>query len=293
MFCWLRLLLQLECICLSVLLPPPSSVSVSSFNMEHRLHFLPGAHTPAGARFSVQVTRLRCGASASPSSAAALLCFHILCVRLRKKSRWRPVSHCSQLTVGQTCDITAALTDPLDLYLCRVRALTLDRTSNWTMSEQFMPMLDTLIGPPELALSGCGTCLILRVTVPTSVAPQLRPHLQSLYRHLDLQVTRVSDRAQFSLTLPYSEESVISHLQPGAQYCVSVRVGTLTQPRSVAGPPVCALSSPPRGRSSEHVVLGLLVAFCGLGLLLILVLLYGVQLSRRELQRRLNRRPRT
>ncbi|XP_053732288.1 interferon alpha/beta receptor 2-like isoform X2 [Synchiropus splendidus] len=274
MFCWLLLLLQLECIRLcstaqGVLLPPPSSVSVSSFNMEHRLHFLPGAHTPAGARFSVQVTRLR------------------------KKSRWRPVSNCSQLTVGQTCDITAAITDPLDLYLCRVRALTLDRTSNWTMSEQFMPMMDTLIGPPELALSGCGTCLILRVTVPTSVAPQLRPHLQSLYRHLDLQVTRVSDRAQFTLTLPYSEESVIPHLQPGAQYCVSVRVGALTQPRSVAGPPVCALSSPPRSRSSEHVVLGLLVAFCGLGLLLILVLLYGVQLSRREQQRRLDRRPRT
>lgn len=98
---------------------------------------------------------------------------------------------------------------------------------------------------------------------------------------LDLEVFRVSDRARFTLTLPYQEETIISHLQPGVQYCVTVRVSTPSHAHSVAGPPVCTLTSPPVTRSSERLLLGSLGACCGLAPLLAVLLLCCLRMRRR------------
>ncbi|XP_062421026.1 uncharacterized protein LOC119229271 isoform X2 [Pungitius pungitius] len=105
------------CVVLCVSLPAPSNVSISSFNLEHKLCFLPGLETPSDIRFTVQILRLR-------------------------RRMWRPVTACSELRAGQTCDLTHVFKDPSDPYRARVQAFTFTQTSNWTVSERFTPLSD-------------------------------------------------------------------------------------------------------------------------------------------------------
>ncbi|XP_034416744.1 interferon alpha/beta receptor 2-like [Cyclopterus lumpus] len=248
---WMLLLLHLHLV-VCVSLPAPSSVSISSFNMEHTLSFLPGLGTPSDSRFTVQTV-----------------------LRLRKKT-WRPVAACLKLTAGQTCNLTRAFKDPLNHYQARVQAFTPTQTSNWTMSGQFQPLSDTVLGPPDVSVSGCGNCLLLQLRVPTTNGPQ---QLKQWYRRVVLDVRRSRDGVQFSLSLPYKEENMISYLQPGVEYCVTVVVKSLFNSNCVSSKPCCVFTSPPRSRSSLYVVFSLLGAFCLLGFLLIGLVVCAGQLG--------------
>ncbi|XP_068429111.1 cytokine receptor family member b2 [Clinocottus analis] len=247
---WILLLLHLHLVaCVS--LPAPSNVSITSFNMEHTLSFLPGLKTPSGTCFTVQT-------------------FH-----LRKKT-WRPVAACLKLTAGQTCNLTRAFKDPLSHYRARVQASTPTQTSNWTVSRQFQPLSDTVLGPPDVSVSGCGNCLLLQLRVPATNGLQ---HLKQMYRRVVLDVRRSRDGAQFSLSLPYKEENNITYLQTGVEYCVTVSVKSFYNSNSVPSKPVCAFTSAPRERSSLYLVISLLGAFCALGFLLIGLVVCASKLS--------------
>ncbi|KAM8854615.1 interferon alpha/beta receptor 2-like isoform 2-T2 [Spinachia spinachia] len=232
-----------------VSLPGPSIVSISSFNLEHTLCFLPGLETPLDTRFTVQILHLR-------------------------RRTWRPVTACLELRAGQTCDLTAVLKDPTDPYRARVQAVTSTQTSNWTVSERFTPLSDTVLGPPDVTVSGCGNYLLLHITLPTKALKQLK----QLYRRVVLQVRRSRDGVQFNLSLPYNEENKISYLQQGVEYCVSVSVTSLINYNCVASTPRCAFTSPPRPTSSLHMLLSLLGACCALAFLLFGLVVCGGQL---------------
>ncbi|KAM8749909.1 interferon alpha/beta receptor 2-like isoform 2-T2 [Acanthopagrus schlegelii] len=242
---------------ISVSLPAPSNVSISSINMEHTLSFLPGADSPDSSRFEVQV------------------------VRVSKRS-WTAVAACSALKAGQTCNLTQVFKKPLEQYRARVRAFTAGQTSSWTVSAAFQPLSDTVLGPPDVVVSGCGNCLLLQVRPPSSVG--MLP--TDLYMDLVLNVKRTRDGAQFILTRPYKEEMEISYLQRGVEYCVTVTVKTLFNDNSVPSDAHCAFTSPPPSHSLS-VVYGLLGAFCALLLLLIGSITCNGQLSVRLLRRRL------
>ncbi|KAM6979016.1 interferon alpha/beta receptor 2-like isoform 2-T2 [Tautogolabrus adspersus] len=258
---WTLLLLRLLHLQLgvSVPLPPPSDVSISSFNMEHTLSFLPGPQSPAHTRFTIQTLRLR-------------------------RKAWRSVAACSKLTVGQTCNLTRVFTDPFQSYQARVQAFTSSQTSNWTMSGVFQPLTDTVFGPPGLSVSGCGNCLLLHLTPSTTGRLQQHKQLRDLYRNLDVQVKRTRDGAEFLLSVPYTEHTVISYLQTGVEYCVSVRVSTLFTSTSLYSQPQCVYTSPPPpGHTAVLMVFGLVGALCALGLLFIsLVIFRGGRSFRRQ-----------
>ncbi|KAM7407927.1 hypothetical protein PAMA_003603 [Pampus argenteus] len=316
---WMFLLLHfhlgndpwIEVVCVS--LPAPSNVSISSFNMEHTLSFLPGLETPSDTHFTVQVLRLR-------------------------KNTWRPEAACLELTAGQTCNLTRAFKDPFAYYQARVQAFTPTQRSTWAISEVFQPQSDksmkaaepasrlsvcapklhvspnpahyfkcrwdltsalykdvtklpplllvegAVMGPPDVSVSGCGNCLLLHVSVPKTKRLQQYEHLKSLYRELHIHVQRTRDGSQFKLSLPYKEENMITYLQPGVEYCVTVSAKILFNSNSVASQPSCAFTSPPSTRSLQHVIFGLLGAFCVLGLILIGSVIYGAHLSN-KLQR--------
>ncbi|XP_063744617.1 interferon alpha/beta receptor 2-like isoform X2 [Eleginops maclovinus] len=230
----------------SVSLPAPSNVSISSFNMEHILSFLPGPGTPSDARFTVQFLRLR-------------------------KSQWKPLAACAKLTAGQKCNLTRAFKDHFEHYQARVQAFTLTQTSNWTVLGGFQPLTDTVLGPVDVSLSGCGNCLLLRLRFPTAMEVGL------IYRQMVLKMRRTRDDVQFSLSLPYKEETVIPYLQPGVEYCVTVSISSLFTIKTVFSGPHCAFTSSPPSRSSHVLMLGLLAAVCALGLLLMVLHFYGLQ----------------
>lgn len=62
--------------------------------------------------------------------------------------------------------------------------------------------------------------------------------------------TGLSVVLQFSLRLPYKEEIVITYLQPGVEYCVTVSVNSGLNSNPVSSDPYCAFTSPPPPRSS-------------------------------------------
>nr|XP_020442454.1 interferon alpha/beta receptor 2-like isoform X2 [Monopterus albus] len=259
---WMLLLLHLhlgnapwiEVVCAS--LPAPASVSISSFNMEHILSFLPGPGTPSNTHFMVQTIRPR-------------------------KNSWRLVAGCSELMAGQTCNLTKVFKDPYDKYQARIQAFTPTQTSNWTVSQWFQPLTDTVLEPPDVSVSGCGNCLIMQLKVPTTRG------LKDLYRGVTFHVQRTRDGAQFSLTLPFKEKNVITYLQPGVEYCVTVSVTGLFTSKPVFSKPYCAFTSPPPHR--VNVVFILLGVFCMLGFLLIGLVAYGGQLNFKLLKRHLPR----
>ncbi|XP_032385756.1 interferon alpha/beta receptor 2-like [Etheostoma spectabile] len=216
--------------------------------MEHTLRFLPGLDTPSDTNFTVQTF--------SP-----------------RRNVWRPVAACSELTAGQPCNLTRTFKDPFVRYRARVQAFNATQTSPWTVSGQFQPLSDTVLGPPAVSVSGCGNCLLLHIRGPTW------GQLKDFYRELILHVQRTRDGVQFTLRVPYQEEHVIAYLQPGVEYCVSVSVISLYNTNTVPSPPYCAFTSPPPSRSSLYVVFSLLAAFCALGFLVIGLVIYGAQQS--------------
>lgn len=56
---------------------------------------------------------------------------------------------------------------------------------------------------------------------------------------------------QFSLNLRYQDNMVITYLQPGVEYCITVTVKTLFSSKSVASEPRCAFTSRPQHASSR------------------------------------------
>nr|XP_046261168.1 interferon alpha/beta receptor 2-like isoform X3 [Scatophagus argus] len=262
----------------SVSLPAPTNVSITSFNMEHTLSFLPGPETPSSARFAVEILQFR-------------------------RNSWQQVAGCLELTAGQTCSLTQAFNETFDEYEARVQAFTPNQTSKWTASKRFQPLADTVLGPPDLSVSGCGNCLLLKFKAPTTKGlQQLRDH------HVDLviQVKRTRDGVQFTLSQPYKEEVTITYLQPGVEYCVSVSLKTLFNFKSVTGEAHCAFTSPPQPTDSRtshllhsdtanqtltvYVVYSLLAVFSVLGCLLGGLVVYSTRPSFRLVRPWLSRR---
>ncbi|KAK7938425.1 hypothetical protein WMY93_001751 [Mugilogobius chulae] len=200
----------------SVCVPDPVNVSIWSFNLEHILQFVPGPETPGSALFTVQALSL-------------------------SEGRWTDVDHCARMNAGQQCNLTLVLKDPLDGYQVRVRAFTPTLSSKWTESALFQPMSDTVLGPPRLKLSGCGNCLLLRVSPPLLKTDQWL----SLFSKVVVQVQRSSDGAQFELSVPLTDEIRVEHLQRGVEYCVTVAVHDIYNDNSTPSKQLCALSSSP------------------------------------------------
>ncbi|KAG5852383.1 interferon alpha/beta receptor 2-like [Anguilla anguilla] len=218
----------------------PLNVTIVSFNLEHILHWLPAPGTPGTAHFRVHFLHL-------------------------SEVSWKPVPWCLKVdTETLSCDVTDSFVDSTSFYLARVQAFGSARRSNWTLSAHFNPILDTVLGPPQVSVSGCGSCLRLQIAPPTGRGPQ---HLLS--RHLLSEFTcwvrRSGDHTQFSLRV-FSEEFLVEHLEPGVEYCVTAVVTVNFNTRAEPSEPQCAYTSPPPIDTATILLIALCVA-CLLGVL--------------------------
>ncbi|KAM9342965.1 interferon alpha/beta receptor 2-like isoform 1-T1 [Pholidichthys leucotaenia] len=223
-----------------VYVPPPASVSISSFNMEHILSFLPSPHTPTDAHFTVQVTTDR-------------------------KKAWRSVTSCSHLVSGQTCNLTRTFRDPFDHYRARVQTVTPMGASDWTVSEEFQPVSNTVLSTPVLSVSGCGNCLIVHLQTPDVHLSDGRLKLEDLYSTMTITVRRSSDGTQFSVTLPFSNQTTVRYLQSQVHYCVSVSVVSFFSSTPSTSQTRCSFTSfPPTAVSLTSVLVAVLAILTSL-----------------------------
>ncbi|KAI5628531.1 interleukin-10 receptor subunit beta precursor [Silurus asotus] len=197
--------------------PSPQNVSIVSFNLEHKLTWIPGPGTEAFTKFRVQSLNQR-------------------------KKLWASVKSCSDLELGETCDLTESFTEGLGFYQARVQAFSQDKESNWTTSKFFTPLLDTTLGPPLVSVTGCGNCLILRLSPPASMEQNHNP-LPYIYQHYSINVSRTRDKAQFAMKAS-NGETLINYLEPGAEYCITAIMVTSFNNPVVPSDPQCSLTSP-------------------------------------------------
>uniref|UniRef100_A0A669CJ80 Fibronectin type-III domain-containing protein n=1 Tax=Oreochromis niloticus TaxID=8128 RepID=A0A669CJ80_ORENI len=236
------------------ILPKPVNVSLTSLNFSYILKWQAGPGTPPGVYYNVEYTTDR-------------------------KQSWKPVPACVALRAGQTCDLTRAFKDPFDHYVARVQAFTATQRSSWTVSDSFQPLSDTVIGPPDVAVSGCGNCLILHLTLPEVLASE---HLKDSHTDLIFHVRRTRDGAE--VCRPYTQ-TVISYLQTGVEYCVTASVRPHFS-KAIPSEPQCAFTSPPP-RNLLYMLVVLLGAFCALAFLLVALVIYGSRLTFSVLKTRL------
>ncbi|KAK1797675.1 hypothetical protein P4O66_008043 [Electrophorus voltai] len=158
-------------------LPAPQNVTVISFNLEHKLTWRLGPGSPPFVHFRVQVYR-------------------------NKRKLWVPVSNCSDLQMGEPCDLTTSFKNVYGYHLAQVQSFTTDHESNWTSSKFFHPLLETTVGPPVVSLTGCGNCLLLQLSPPTSRGLH-HGLVEYFFREYTVNVSRTRDKAQVSLKCLY------------------------------------------------------------------------------------------
>ncbi|KAJ8282237.1 hypothetical protein COCON_G00047560 [Conger conger] len=219
----------------------PLNVTIVSFNLEHILHWLPAPGTPVTTHFRVHFLHL-------------------------SEVSWKPVPWCLKVDMQTlSCDVTDSFSQPSSFYMARVQAFGSAQRSNWTLSTSFIPIMDTVLGPPQVLVTGCGNCLRLQITPPTGRGPHklLSHHLLSEFT---CWVRRSGDNTQFSLRVSSSKEFLVEHLEPGVEYCITAAVTVNFNTHALPSQPQCAYTSPPPFNTVYALLTALSVA-CLLGVL--------------------------
>ncbi|XP_034160633.2 interferon alpha/beta receptor 2 isoform X2 [Pangasianodon hypophthalmus] len=198
-------------------LPSPQNVTIVSFNLEHKLTWTPGPGTAAFTHFRVQSYN-------------------------QKRKLWISVKSCSDVQIGESCDLTKSFKEMFGVYQARVQAFNQVQESNWTTSKFFTPLLDTTLGPPLVSLTGCGNCLLLKLSPPASVEQNHDP-LTNFFQEYTVTVSRTRDKAQFGMKAS-NGENLINYLEPGVEYCITATAVTSFKNLALPSEPHCTYTSP-------------------------------------------------
>ncbi|XP_048829052.1 cytokine receptor family member b1 isoform X2 [Brienomyrus brachyistius] len=136
------------------------------------------------------------------------------------------------------------LTDYLeDIYLqyeIMVQALHNGMVSPWS-SRTFTPWTDTVLGPPELSVVGCGNCLQLAIRFPGRKEKGLA---DIIYNALRFTIFLNKSGEQQHIEARTSQWNyTLSDLQPRAEYCVQVHP-SLSSKKYLPSGWTCAFTSP-------------------------------------------------
>ncbi|MGH0118643.1 UNVERIFIED_CONTAM: hypothetical protein FKN15_047623 [Acipenser sinensis] len=162
--------------------------------------------------------------------------------------KWFLMKSCLNVTSTRECDLTVVFDDVNEHYATQVQAFNETQHSDWTsMSSTFKPLSDTVLGPPEVSVSGCGDCLSLQIKPPRGKGKKT---LLTLYHQFDysIGVQNMKDGRKFSEQLEKWKGTVnhsIKLLEPGTEYCVTVRMYRAgLNMNSKPCEPQCAFTSP-------------------------------------------------
>ncbi|KAK1167941.1 interferon alpha/beta receptor 2-like isoform X1, partial [Acipenser oxyrinchus oxyrinchus] len=216
--------------------PDPVDVIIDSQNFQHILRWQPGAGTPVGTQYRVQYKCSEC-------------------------ESWSPVTTCMNVSSSGECEVTEEFKIWFSRYRARVQAFNGASQSNWISSADFIPFSDTILGPPDVSVTGCGDCLLLKLKPPRGKGPE---PLLDIYHEFDYTITMKNNGKR---EIPTSKpEFVIENLEPGTEYCVTVRMYRAgLNMNSKPSEPQCAFTSPePVSKVAFQVVpLCIVLLLCG------------------------------
>ncbi|XP_041857671.1 cytokine receptor family member b1 isoform X1 [Melanotaenia boesemani] len=260
------------------LLPAPDKLSVKSVNFHHVLHWEPGPGTPPGTTY--WITRLE---------------------RKRENS--------SLQSTNQT-SFKLKLNNTKKIYKFAVWASYNKSRSPQSKTITFIPFRDTTIGPPELSVTGCGTCLQINITLPKADSRSGIHDLQKFYdaafkilwrkeneRKSEARAVQednarnssssdcervVQGTGDITFIRRQTEDCVmeldtlnqsftLSSLEKGVSYCVQVHTKIRTNKNTEPSGWHCNFTSPEEPRTGP-VVLGIVSAQCILVVVLMMAM---------------------
>uniref|UniRef100_A0A3Q1GMB6 Interferon lambda receptor 1-like n=1 Tax=Acanthochromis polyacanthus TaxID=80966 RepID=A0A3Q1GMB6_9TELE len=184
-------------------LPAPVNVSVDSKNFRHILHWNPGPGTPPGTEYIISKS---CEEKERQHN-STITSFNL---KLRHKCR----------------------------YFLKVQASHNQTLSPWSSHVTFTPYKDTIIGPPELSLAGCGNCIQVNISLPKA-----KIDIQKFYDATFRVSWRKTKAATSEVYKTQNKSFVLSNLEKGAEYCVQVEVETVVNRKTEPSPWNCTFTS--------------------------------------------------
>ncbi|XP_061647870.1 cytokine receptor family member b2 isoform X1 [Phyllopteryx taeniolatus] len=225
-------------------LPQPVNVLIISINFIHMLTWEPGPGTPADLYYQISVNT-------------------------DMGTTWVPVAACQHVQYPLVCNMTEAFSDPRQVYITQVTAKRQGQTSRPTTVSGFLPIKDTHLDLPVVAVTPCGKNLCV------DLLPQLQ-HLREFYNSLSYQLRINSSgaaRALFFQETKSLKGTVLKNLAPGRQYCISVRISDSLVPReSNYSHHDCAIT--PGNYKSDPVISAVLCILSIVGLIVVILLAY-------------------
>nr|XP_038021894.1 interferon alpha/beta receptor 2 isoform X2 [Anas platyrhynchos]XP_038021896.1 interferon alpha/beta receptor 2 isoform X2 [Anas platyrhynchos]XP_038021897.1 interferon alpha/beta receptor 2 isoform X2 [Anas platyrhynchos]XP_038021900.1 interferon alpha/beta receptor 2 isoform X2 [Anas platyrhynchos] len=165
-------------------------------------------------------------------------------VQYYDRRNWMIAQNCSYIE-HLSCNLTEDFKNISSEYSVRVQSFV--GTKVFTSSElRFVPHTDTWLGPPEVNISSCLSCINVTVKLPT---PHLRNNeklvsLFDIYEEIEYSITlKTPDREHkmpLETTTKETFSTVIRELHPNANYCVSVTVSASLNKHSTSSDWKCA-----------------------------------------------------
>lgn len=148
------------------------------------------------------------------------------------------MSGCERVQHRLLCNLTEALSDPMQTYITVVRAVLDEQASEPAYASRFKP-LDHM-SPPLLTVTPCGRDLCVDLQPPVE---RYREAYDMLSYHLHIESSGKDDAQRFIKTRSLRGQT-LKDLTPGTQYCVSVSFwDILEETKSNFSTPVCAFTA--------------------------------------------------
>ncbi|XP_059838502.1 interleukin-20 receptor subunit alpha-like [Hypanus sabinus] len=173
---------------------------------------------------------------------------------------WSNKTECWGIRVT-CCDLTEETKPYFENFFARVRAFSFNRLTDWTQSETFHPIRDTVIGPPEVEVISSEKSLLVKLIAPL-IAVNGSLSVKDTYLEVKYNII-LSVKAQGQANVEYQRTYItnnnsfeIQHLSPGTSYCVSVQtkvsyndnIGDLSREQ-------CVTLAEPRIRTIQSVII--------------------------------------
>ncbi|KAM9727883.1 interleukin-22 receptor subunit alpha-2 [Menidia menidia] len=173
----------------------------------------------------------------TPSNASSSLLFNVQW-KIYGESQWLDAKSCQGIPKPQ-CDLSSVTSDTREWYYARVSSVAPGGRSAWGLSPRFSPRWNTKISPPGLKLSVSKQGIVVHVKPARALARKMRTEL-----HHNVFITPTEGEEELIHMDCCSHKLTLTHLRPGARYCLRAQSLVPRHVKSSAPSPPACLTTP-------------------------------------------------
>ncbi|OWK53022.1 Interferon alpha/beta receptor 2 [Lonchura striata] len=177
--------------------------------------------------------------------------------RDHRSQSWMSAQQCSGIA-QLSCELTEEFKDISPEYSVLVQSIGGAQVLNSSVL-RFVPLIETILGPPEVNITSCLSCINVTIKLPASHfrAKGKLLSLIDIYEELDYDITLKSEDGELKRPRQTTTEevfsTVIEELYPSRNYCASVGV-TASLNRNFVPSPLKCVTTDSEARQGYHEV---------------------------------------